>query len=107
MNGKKLGKIKQFDFGIFDGYRFGVRFELGGEAWGVQDEKSFFVKFNPNAKTWDMETMKEEYASIMFYIRDLLTKAKSSNINDLVGIPVECTFEGNLLRSWRILEEVL
>ena len=38
---------------------------------------------------------------------DLLEKAKVNNFYDLVGIPVEATIDGQSLKEWRILEEVL
>ena len=37
----------------------------------------------------------------------LLNEAKVDDIKNLKGVPVEATFDGTLLKSWRILTEVL
>ena len=37
----------------------------------------------------------------------ILKEAKVKSVYQLKGIPVEVTFEGNLIKEWRILTEVL
>jgi hypothetical protein len=36
-----------------------------------------------------------------------LNDAKVNSVDRLKGVPVEATFDGNLLKEWRILTEVL
>jgi hypothetical protein len=43
----------------------------------------------------------------MRYLSKLLNEAKVSSVDKLKGIPVEVTFDGNMLKEWRILTEVL
>jgi hypothetical protein len=43
----------------------------------------------------------------MRYLSKLLKEAKVSSVYKLKGIPVEVTFDGNMLKEWRILKEVL
>jgi hypothetical protein len=43
----------------------------------------------------------------MRYVSKLLKDAKVDAVQKLQGIPVEVTFDGNLLKEWRILTEVL
>jgi hypothetical protein len=43
----------------------------------------------------------------MRYVSKLLKEAKVDSVDKLKGKPVEVTFEGNTLKSWRILTEVL
>ena len=37
----------------------------------------------------------------------LLSAAKVTDVTKLKGIPVEVTFDGNMLKEWRVLTEVL
>jgi hypothetical protein len=43
----------------------------------------------------------------MRYVSTLLKEAKVNSVDMLKGKPVEVTFDGNTLKSWRILTEVL
>jgi hypothetical protein len=43
----------------------------------------------------------------MRYVSKLLKDAKVSSVDELKGKPVEVTFDGNMLKEWRILTEVL
>ena len=43
----------------------------------------------------------------MRFLSKTLKEAKVSDVKDLVGVPVEIEFEGNSLKDWRILTEVL
>jgi hypothetical protein len=40
-------------------------------------------------------------------IDKILTDAKVYSVDKLKGKPVELTFDGNMLKEWRILTEVL
>lgn len=109
---KKLGKIKSVKFGL-GGYQdatIGLHVTLAGTVWGVCDSRS----------AWDAETIKwtehcnwteadrdKQYAELVRYVSKLLKEAKVSSVDQLKGIPVEVTFEGNSLKEWRILTEVL
>ena len=41
------------------------------------------------------------------FVSKLLSDAKVNSVDRLKGMPVEATFDGNLLKEWRILTEVL
>jgi len=43
----------------------------------------------------------------MIDMENLKKDAKVNSIDKLKGIPVEVTFEDNMLKEWRILTEVL
>jgi hypothetical protein len=47
------------------------------------------------------------YAEIMRYVSKLLRDAKVDSVEKLKGKPIEATFDGNTLKEWRILTEVL
>lgn len=79
----ELGKISSSDFTLRRGV-LALELSFTGKAWGCD---------------WRVYDLNE--------ITDTLTAAKVDRISKLTGKPVECTFEGGVLKSWRILEEVL
>jgi hypothetical protein len=109
---KMLGKISKVSFGL-GGYQdamIGIHFSFSSTGMGVSTTKSYWdanlIKVNEYTK-WTEEKRKKEYAAIMYYISDLLKKAKVQDVMQLTNIPVELTFEDNTLKDWRILTEVL
>ncbi len=110
---KEIGKIKSVSFG-YGGYQdamFGLSVTLGSdkECWGVGDFNgawSISTKVTERTK-WTEADRREQFADTMVFVNELLIKAKIKNVNELNGIPVEVTFDGNTLKEWRILEEVI
>jgi hypothetical protein len=109
---KELGKIQaaEFGFGGRDDVMFGATFKLGGEAWAVQD---FWGCWSPSqikvtAHTRWTEPERDKWlAENARRIDKLLHDAKARRFSDLVGKPIEATFDCDLLKEWRILTEVL
>ena len=104
----KLGKISKVSFG-FGGYQeaqFGISFVLGGESWGVGDFWGMWASRTTGAK-WSVEDQKESFGDMCLKIIDLLKLAKVDSVDKLKGTPVEVEFEGNCLKSWRVLKEVI
>ena len=109
MSEKKLGRIKRAEFGA-GGYQdvcIGITFELGGDGWGVGDfwgtwatERSLFTK-------WTEAERIEQLGKMVMRISALLGDAKKTEVSRLAGVPVEVEFNGNVLKSWRVLKEVL
>lgn len=112
MERKELGKIQRFDVGL-GGYQevmLGASITLGGASWGVSDFKGFWspsqIKRSDNAK-WTEESRSQCFDDVMRFIDATLHEAKVRQTQQLVGIPVEVTFENMTLKSWRVLTEVL
>lgn len=109
---KELGKITRAEFG-FGGYQeceFGLWLTLSGKSWGVTAKISggWMHSMKPDKDTkWTEESRAKDYAEMATAISDLLTTAKIQSISQLIGLPVEATFDGLTLQSWRILTEVL
>jgi len=108
----ELGKIKSVYFGL-GGYQeacIGLNVTLGGEGWGVCDSKTTWdanqIKCSDHCK-WTEEDRSSQYDEIVRYVSDLLAAAKVDTVDKLQGIPVEVSFEGNTLKEWRILSEVI
>lgn len=109
---KGLGRIQQVRFGI-GGYQdcmLGIHFTLGGDGWGVGDCKAAWdplrIKVDKYTK-WTERDRSLQLDEIMRYVSQLLADAKVDSVDSLKGIPIEMEFDGNLLKGWRILKEVL
>lgn len=109
---KKLGRIQSVTFGL-GGYQdacIGLHVSLGGDGWGVCSTKSGWdanmIKHSQHCK-WTEEDRDREYADILRYVSDLLAAAKVTSVDKLQNIPVEVEFDGNTLKSWRVLTEVI
>jgi hypothetical protein len=64
------------------------------------------IKRSENTKWTEEDRTKSIDESIRF-ISKLLKEAKVDSVDKLKNIPVEVTFEGMMLKEWRILTEVL
>lgn len=106
---KELGCIKKCHFGHGGDQdaQIGISFDLGGEGWGVGDFwGAWAIKWYEQCQ-WTEESRIKELGTVCMQINELLQKAKCQSVEDLPGTPIEVTFDGNLLRSWRVLTEVL
>jgi len=106
---KELGKIKSFDVGLggYDGAMFGMSVTLGGQGWGVGDFDGTWTRTPDQHCQWTVEDQTKLWGEMCRRVAKLMEQAKVTSCADMVGIPVEVTFNGNKLESWRILEEVL
>lgn len=108
----KLGKIRSAEFGL-GGYQescIGLTVNIDMQGSGVCDNYSTWdsriIECSDHCK-WTEEDRSKENDEIVRYVSGLLDDAKVSNVSDLVGKPVEVTLDGMILKSWRILKEVL
>jgi hypothetical protein len=109
---KKLGKIESVRFG-HGGYQdacIGLSVTLGNGSWGVGDFKG---AWDPELVTtseytkWTEEDRTKSIDESIRFISKLLKEAKVDSVDKLKDIPVEVTFDGMMLKEWRILTEVL
>jgi hypothetical protein len=88
----------------------GLHVTLGDGSWGVGDSRANWdaeqIKWSEHSK-WSEKDRDVWYAEIMRYVSKLLKDAKVDSVDKLKGKPVEVTLDGNLLKEWRILTEVL
>lgn len=107
---KKLGRISYIHYGAC-GYQecmLGLRVTISGEGWGVgADMPGGWTTPVTDSTKWTHEDRIRELGENAWAIHQLLKDAKVESIDKLLGIPVECVFDGNKLNSWRILKEVL
>ena len=107
----ELGKISAVHFGHcgYNDAELGIGFTLSGDSIGVQDSRGFWDvgMIKSEGAEWNEAYRDDRYAKIMRYLSGLLKDAKVHTVADLKGIPVEMKFDGNLLKSWRMLKEVI
>jgi len=106
---KELGKIKKAEFGL-GGYQdamIGISFDLGGEGWGVSDFWGNWALERSEYAKWTEAERITQLGEMSMRIAKLLEDAKIRSVSKLAGIPIEVTFEGNVLKEWRVLKEVL
>ncbi len=107
---KELGKIQKVWFGLggYQEVQVGLWLQLGSEGWGIGTGEQGGWSFPPDTHAkWTLEDQTQSYALMVRKVLDLLTAAKVDDVSKLKGVPVECIFEGNALKSYRILSEVL
>lgn len=109
---KELGKIKNINIG-HGGYQdamLGLYVELGSDSWSVVDFTGTWdaekIKHDKSTK-WTESERDATWAKLMRKISKLLKDGKVADINKLIGLPVECTFDGSTLTTWRLLTEVI
>ena len=112
MNGQRFGKITNVYLGIggYQDYEFGVYFDLGGDGWGCS---SWMGTWSPGLRKhkpgdqWDESNRDETFSKLCRHIDELLNQAKVTKLDQLIGKPIIATFDGNLLKRWRLLTEVI
>lgn len=107
---EQLGKIKEATFGEC-GYQecmIGLKVTIGGDGWGVGSDivGGWTTKITERTQ-WTENDRLIAHGSMCAKVNELLKDAKVSSVDKLVGIPVKCFFDGNMLRKFEILKEVL
>jgi hypothetical protein len=109
---KELGKITSCEFG-FGGYQdamMGLKLSFLG-PWGgcgsfISGGWQASITVGEYTK-WTDEERNQQRVEMVEKIDKILSDAKVDSISQLKGMPVECEIEGNTIKDWRILTEVL
>jgi hypothetical protein len=106
---KELGKISRASWGRggYQDAQVGVSFSLEGKGWGVCDFWGHWGTKHSDHCKWSEVDRLVGIGEAAMRLNALLETAKKYSVADLVGVPVEVTFDGNALKEWRLLEEVL
>jgi hypothetical protein len=110
---KQLGKISKATFGI-GGYQdamLGLWLSFSWPGGGVSPPTESVWAYGlvdpcRNSK-WTEDDRSAVAVKVMREVCDLLVKAKVQTVDELVGTPVEITFESGRCVGFRVLEEVL
>ena len=109
---KALGKISNIRFGLGGyndatlGLHIGFEFGAGGCGHSMSFWDYELIECTDSCQ-WTEEDRTAQVVTVMVALSSLLKKAKVRSVDDLKGIPVEVTLDGNSFKDFRILEEVL
>lgn len=106
---KEIGRIQRISFG-YGGYQdamIGLSVTLAGKAWGVSDFRGAWGITRSEHAKWTEDDRLRELGQACLFLRDLLDRTRKKSVEELVGTPIEATFDGTALKSWRVLDEVL
>lgn len=109
MTRTELGSIQSIKFG-WGGYQdamLGLSVTLGGKSWGAGDFRGAWGIERSDHCKWSESDRLTQLGETCMYLKELLKSANKQTVDELQGIPIEATFDGNKLVSWRVLEEVL
>lgn len=108
---KRIGKIQKAEFGMggYQDAQFGFSVTLGSDrdSWGVCSFNGYWSDEPSENAQWSVIDQNEAFAEASRKILSVLSDANVRNVSDLVGIPVEVTFDGGTLEDWRVLTEVI
>jgi len=104
---KILGKISNVEYGKDDRGCLGLHFTFTMTSSGVSDSRAVATFEHSQYSNWTEEERNESIIELFWYLNNLLDEAKVSSVDKLKNIPVELTFDRNLLKDFRILTEVL
>jgi hypothetical protein len=109
MTGKQLGKIERATFG-WGGYQdacIGLSLTFSGDGWGVSTFHGAWGIERSDYCQWTEEDRVRDLGEACLKLRDILKLSKKQTTEQLKGVPVEVEFEGNVIKDYRILTEVL
>lgn len=109
MERKELGRISAASFG-WGGYQdamIGLHLQFEGPSWGCTKFDGAWGIERSDRCQWSEDDRLRELGEAVMRLRGLLKDAKANDVAALIGKPVECVFESNTLKSFRILKEVL
>ena len=112
MSDIKIGWIKSAKFG-HGGYQecmLGLDIEFAGHGWGVSSFVggwSWLLIGRGEHAHWTEAERSQSIEAACRLLDATLKAAKKRHVAELSGTPVEVTFDGNVLKSWRVLEEVI
>jgi hypothetical protein len=105
----ELGRIQKaaFGWGGYQDAQFGLSITIGGKSWGCGDFKGDWGIERSDHCKWSEEDRLQGLGKACIALRDILKAAGVQTVDQLAGVPIEATFNGTLLVSWRVLDEVL
>ena len=108
---KQLAKISsiKFGYGGYQGAMFGLSITFSGGGLEISTFEGSWPKTmkRPEDAKWSEQDRDDELLKAVILLNTTLKDAKKEHMNQLVDVPVECILENRMLRSWRVLTEVI
>lgn len=108
METKLLGKISFAEFGRYPDrpFLFGLQLGFNFKGSGVFDGGKYTINISDECR-WERQEKLEAIEEIINFTNKILNDANVNYVSELLGKPVEVTFEGNTFKDFRILTEVI
>lgn len=107
----RIGKIQSVRFGMggYQDAQFGLSLTLGSdkENWGVGTFAGFWSMEPSSGAQWTADDQKGHLGAMCLSVIGWMNDAKVTDVAQLRGVPVEVTLVGGMLKSWRVLTEVI
>lgn len=103
---KFLGRIQsaRFGFGGYDNAMIGISWTL---SWPGSQVSDFWGSWAGWDDTIADNERKMALGNAMMRFARILKEAKKTEVNQMVGVPIEITLNDQVLHEWRVLTEVL
>lgn len=109
----KIGKIHSIKIGFADykDCQLGISviiFGGGKDLFALFDFKGFWSGLPDSNAQWTIQDQRNALGDALLWLGEILKLTGKKTVEELVGVPVEVTFEDNMvMKSWRVLEEVI
>jgi hypothetical protein len=102
------GKIKSVRLGAggYQDAKYGFTLDLGSGCWSVTDFWGTWADHSEGCE-WSIADQQQKFLASFMRVKELMRDAGVDDFSKLKNVPVEITFEGNTMKSWRIMTEVL
>lgn len=110
MEERYLGKITEANYGLGSDrdFTFGLQLSFSFDGKGADDPYHLINMEDPGPyHNFNLEEQNRVIVKESRFLYRLLKDAKCRYVSELVNKPVEVTVDGHLLKSFRILTEVL
>lgn len=109
---KEIGFIERatFGWGGYDDVQFGLSLTFrggAGSSWGCSTFVGDWGLDRSDYCKWTEEDRIRGLGNAAWKLRNVLRDAHKQHVAELIGTPIEATFESNVLKDWRILTEVI
>lgn len=104
---KLLGKVTDVDVKLIRRCFLGIDFRFKMEGSGVSSGGKYTVNISPECKYNSDDHRRDAYAESFKTIADFLKETGKDRVQDLEGLPVEVTLEGNTFKDFRFLTECI
>lgn len=105
---KELGKITFAEYGMYPDrpFLFGLQLGFAFKGSGVFDGAKYTINISDDCR-WERQEKLDAIEKSINHIHKILKDAKVNYVSQLLGKPVEVTFDGNCFHDFRILTEVI
>lgn len=106
---KRIGRISDIYFGLggYQDTQIGYWLTISGKGWGTQTGSGSWASEPSTGARWTVEERNSALGATCINLVEIMNTVGVKRLSELKDVPVEVTFDGTIMRSWRVLDEVL